>query len=618
MLDWDTLHRYLKFEIPYEESGYEEAKNNWKPEEGPLIPLHEPMGPFEFVVGFNKVLAGEISFPEFKRWARIALSAMGVIYERLSPKGKEVYEDFDTFVTIISPQNASKKAMTRLIHQIKEEFIVSRYALIEGDVDSILDEIGRLEQKRPLSEEDFQEYISLLERLGDMGDVEAINYEGTIFYAGRQGHLDFVKAKELYEKAGKLGSVSAVINLGYIHYYARCGGEPDYQAAYDCFYFGSKAGSHDEQVEADYKLADIYYNGYLGKKRINKAHELVKYHYYDEVSDTDNPYRKDKLLGDLAIRMARFADEGSHYPRPKEALRYYLQAKHLIEQRWDGEWFGDKKLLESCDEAIKRLKDRVFGGEFPGQNMALNIVECSILTTQNDGFGLCDIAYDPKRKAIYIYLLSHTLKTIEEIPFTGTHFLMCLVIPCTRGRVYFDNPFARCYNHVIIDKPHSSFENPHWELVALDSGQEAGEEDIIASFNAKFLCNAYIGFIRTENGAYAHLDPRYQEPDTLDKRYAFAFRIEQDVGGVYGLNARALENYGFFINTDELPISEGLKKDINYAVADYQDHYVVMDDDEDEGDWFTDFAENVERPLAERLQEELGDDYIIIFDELTF
>ena len=72
MILWETIYKYLKFEISFEETGLAEAMKNWDLSNGALIPHHKPLLPGELISGLDKILAGDISFPTFKQWSRIA------------------------------------------------------------------------------------------------------------------------------------------------------------------------------------------------------------------------------------------------------------------------------------------------------------------------------------------------------------------------------------------------------------------------------------------------------------------------------------------------------------------------------------------------------------------
>ena len=97
------------------------------------------------------------------------------------------------------------------------------------------------EKKKKHTNNEVNNYINALTMLADKGDFEARNYIGTMYYSGRIVPQDFSRAKELYLKASKEGSTQALINLGYIYYYARCGGEPNYEQAFNCFSKASKS-----------------------------------------------------------------------------------------------------------------------------------------------------------------------------------------------------------------------------------------------------------------------------------------------------------------------------------------------------------------------------------------
>ena len=76
MISWELIHKYLRFEVSFEETGLEEAMKNWDISQGGLIPHHNPLLPGELINGLDKILAGDISFSAFKQWSRIACSSL--------------------------------------------------------------------------------------------------------------------------------------------------------------------------------------------------------------------------------------------------------------------------------------------------------------------------------------------------------------------------------------------------------------------------------------------------------------------------------------------------------------------------------------------------------------
>ena len=80
---------------------------------------------------------------------------------------------------------------------------------------------------------------------------------GGYYYEQRQFDL----ALKYYEMAAEQGDIDAYICLGYIWYYGRTG-RKDYKKAFYYFCAGRDAGD----LQAAYKVADMYKNGYFVEK----------------------------------------------------------------------------------------------------------------------------------------------------------------------------------------------------------------------------------------------------------------------------------------------------------------------------------------------------------------
>ena len=76
MIEWNKIYKYLRFEISFGETGLEEIEKNWDPNNGPIIPPHNPVLPGELIAGIDKFILREISLREFQSWSRIACSSL--------------------------------------------------------------------------------------------------------------------------------------------------------------------------------------------------------------------------------------------------------------------------------------------------------------------------------------------------------------------------------------------------------------------------------------------------------------------------------------------------------------------------------------------------------------
>lgn len=208
------------------------------------------------------------------------------------------------------------------------------------------------------TKEDYNNLVSALEYLTyNEHDKFAALDLGSLYYEGEFVPQDFSLAKKYYETSADLGCVQAVLNLGYIYYYGRVNGKPDYEKAFKCFSKASNSHHDDEDVrsEALYKLSDMYWNGYYVEEDKKYAMELVKPLLFIENDKFSKGYRD--VLGDVATRLATFTsmDNASNYD-------YYLNwkyahlAKKVVSDRYNGTWWGDKKILEKLDKQLLAIK----------------------------------------------------------------------------------------------------------------------------------------------------------------------------------------------------------------------------------------------------------------------
>lgn len=157
---------------------------------------------------------------------------------------------------------------------------------------------------------------------------------------------DFRLAKKYYEMAAALDDPNAYLCLGYIWYYGRTG-EPDNKQAFECYSKAAERGS----IVAEYKLADMYKNGYYVKKDYEKYKEIIEKLYEDvrEAKYLSEP------LPEIFTRLAAIrAGEG----RKAEAAQLYLQAEDFLAQRIRyNPFFGNLSIMKYLIEDLYKLLD---------------------------------------------------------------------------------------------------------------------------------------------------------------------------------------------------------------------------------------------------------------------
>lgn len=348
----ETLIKYLNFEISYEGADFE-IDNDDKM----VIPDGDYFDYPTLLNGIDKFLNEEINVGDYFCWLSVALDALEVSIKNGSVIHENVLKalnDYsrDVFEPDVEHDYDWLREYTRLVRTF-----VKRYFKLKPNpiIDDCFNTIDVFEKHKRHSQEDINNYIGALLKLAELGDAEAYNFVGTLYYSGRFVKQNFEKARDYYLLASMHGSEQGTINLGYIYYYARCGGSPNYDAAYDQFYKAFWIGDDSVRVEAGYKIFDLYFNGYGVKKDLERAKDIL-----DSVYQACKNVKKEEghcdFFGDVYMRFARLYSDKGIKNDPNLRLKYLLKAKKEIEARWDGVWFGDKKLLEECAEGIEQCK----------------------------------------------------------------------------------------------------------------------------------------------------------------------------------------------------------------------------------------------------------------------
>lgn len=163
---------------------------------------------------------------------------------------------------------------------------------------------------------------------------------GGFYYEERK----FPLALKYYELAAEYKYTEAYNCLGYIWYYGRTG-QRDYEKAFRYFSLAKDAGN----VQAAYKVADMYKNGYYVEKDYEKYKEIIE-ELYPKVKNA-------RYLGDplpeIFTRLARIrTEEGKN----EEAVMLYLQAKDFLAQRISyNDFFGDLNIMTWLIDDLYKL-----------------------------------------------------------------------------------------------------------------------------------------------------------------------------------------------------------------------------------------------------------------------
>ena len=146
--------------------------------------------------------------------------------------------------------------------------------------------------------------------------------------------------------------------LGYIYYYGRInGGVPDYEKAYKYFSFAA----FNRIYEAEYKVADMYENGYGVPKSHETAQNIVGRLYEENLKYIlDGQF--DCKFADIAFRMGNYCKNKSDpYESNFDAmLIYYYQAAFAIRMRMrEKNYYGDANVAKAIKEALSETKKMI-------------------------------------------------------------------------------------------------------------------------------------------------------------------------------------------------------------------------------------------------------------------
>ena len=162
---------------------------------------------------------------------------------------------------------------------------------------------------------------------------------GGVYYARK----DFDLALKYYEMAADLGSESAIEGLGYIWYYGRTG-TVDYEKAFRYF------SSLKHNIVAQYKVADMYKNGYYVEKDYKKYKRIIE-RLYEDVKDMENPFAP---VPEIFTRLASIRTKEG---KTDEAIRLYCEAKDVLAQRIeDNPFFGNLTIMKYLIKNLYELK----------------------------------------------------------------------------------------------------------------------------------------------------------------------------------------------------------------------------------------------------------------------
>nr|WP_297707261.1 tetratricopeptide repeat protein [uncultured Butyrivibrio sp.] len=173
------------------------------------------------------------------------------------------------------------------------------------------------ENKRITDEDEFMFIEAMNFLIEEEKNPRDMMWLGGYYYELKRFDL----ALKYYEMAAAMDYDEAYECLGYIWYYGRTG-ERDYKKAFEYF---SKMMDKGNLV-AEYKVADMYKNGYYVDKDQNKYESMIR-KLYKKVQKCDNVFDP---VPEVYTRLARIKTAEEDYD---EAINLYLRAKDWLAQR---------------------------------------------------------------------------------------------------------------------------------------------------------------------------------------------------------------------------------------------------------------------------------------------
>lgn len=201
--------------------------------------------------------------------------------------------------------------------------------------------LDQLLGKAVLDEDETFAFIEVLEYLiRETNDDRYMMTLGGYYYEQKEFDL----ALKYYNMAASLGNVNAYEGLAYIWYYGRTG-TVDYKLAFENYSKAAEKGV----LEAKYKLADMYKNGYYVQKDFDKYRSLIK-SLYEQIKDSNLLFDP---VPEVCMRYGHILkDEGDI----QKALELFFHARSFFEQRLKYQnFFGTYNNIRWAIESIYEL-----------------------------------------------------------------------------------------------------------------------------------------------------------------------------------------------------------------------------------------------------------------------
>ncbi|MBP5604289.1 MAG: sel1 repeat family protein [Ruminiclostridium sp.] len=190
-----------------------------------------------------------------------------------------------------------------------------------------------------LSEEDVFLYSEAMQYLIEQTKNSEYMLElGGVYYERK----DFDLALKYYEMSASFGNEEANICLGYIWYYGRTG-TVDYKKAFE-YYSGAP-----HHINALYKVADMYKNGYYVEKNYDKYKEIIEDIYAHKIN------QEKYYIPEIYTRLAKIRSKEG---KTDEAIKLYREARIQLAFRiYHNAFFGNVNIMKWLIEDLYKLTE---------------------------------------------------------------------------------------------------------------------------------------------------------------------------------------------------------------------------------------------------------------------
>lgn len=179
-----------------------------------------------------------------------------------------------------------------------------------------------------------------------------------------RGNLFRVDYKKSYECIHNLYTLYhdeyAPLSIGYMYYYGRLNnGKPDYDKSFK--YFSIAHEMNENNIEAIYKLADHYINGYSVDKDLKLAFDLLENIYLKLYHDIESSDEYNEFI-QVSYRMASiYSNHHFKHYNIIRAIEILMGAKKILETNDNIRGRLYKKTIDDVYGLLFRLKDQFVG-----------------------------------------------------------------------------------------------------------------------------------------------------------------------------------------------------------------------------------------------------------------